>query len=299
MTAERALTLNYEQPEQRLPRLQDVIQKSIDMRWPECKRVNNKSYIDAKSRLKMFADYIGDALAALTFEDASELLQGYLDKRRAAGVSDTTVNNERRVLSATFSWLIRARLVTFRANPAFSTNVFCPAPRVRCKRPLTAVEITQLIAATKESEIYPYIVLCMGAGLRPIGSSRVKRDDLDLNGRTLVVYEKKRERVVPLSQWVVNELTVWLATRKWPSMHFSNISHRLAEIRVLTGLSSHVTMQALRRTFIKKLFDAGVAPQMAASIAGNSLEVIVKHYVQLETMNAKSVVDLLNFGGGG
>ena len=71
--------------------------------------------------------------------------------------------------------------------------------------------------------------------------------------------------------------------------------HSFMRMRRAAGLPDHVTMQACRRTFLKTLFENNVPVQLAANLAGNSLEVIQKHYVELETLNAHSVVECVRF----
>jgi hypothetical protein len=58
---------------------------------------------------------------------------------------------------------------------------------------------------------------------------------------------------------------------------------------------AHVTLQGLRRTFLHRLFEKDVSPQLAAKLAGNSVQTIQKHYVNMETMDARHVVNVLDF----
>lgn len=278
----------------------DAINLSLSARWPEAIRVNNQSYRDAKSRLKAFMVVVRDRCCAdMFFDEAVQMVQDFLDYRRIQGACGTSIDNDRRVLSAMFTYLIRRNMLPFKANPAFKTAVHQLAPIVvRCKRALSDAEVSALLASTRDDEIYRHVVLCLATGLRPIGASRIRPEHIDTNARTIIISEKNRERIVPLSSWLIAELAAYKERgNDWYPLHPNTVSKRLRLIRERHGLPAHITMQSLRRTFLKKLFTNNVSPQLAARLAGNSLAVIEKHYVELETLNATSVVDCLNFGG--
>ena len=269
----------------------------LNVRWPEPTRPNNRTYKNACTRLNAFAQSVKDARCEeLTLESAAALIQRFMDERLKAGLSACSIDNDRRAISAFFAWLIRARMVSFRMNPASTELVRGPRVIKRCKRPLTYDELKLLLEATVNTVIYPFIVLIVGCGLRRVGASRVHREHIDLPGRTLIVFEKGRERCVPLSAWVVNELSAYFERHEWVSLHPDTIGRYLANIRKKKNLPAHFKLQPVRRTWIRKLYESGVSPQLTASLAGNSVEVIQEYYVELATMNARPVVDMIDFG---
>lgn len=275
-----------------------ALQRSLDERWPLDTQKNNQTFRDTKYRLKLFMSVAEDRpTAGLSLEDASEIVQKFLDFRRGRGVSGTTLENDRRALSSAFAYLIKRRTFEFRANPAFKGMIHQPKPViVRCKRALNEEEVRQLLAVTRDTAIYPHILLCLAAGLRPIGASRIRPEHIDQVGRTICIVEKNRERIVPASAWLLKELADYQARgNKFRVLGRDAVTHLLADIRVQHVLPDHITMQALRRTFLKKLFVNNVSPQLAARLAGNSIRVIQKHYVEMETLSATGVVDCLDF----
>jgi len=275
-----------------------ALQHSLNERWPVTKRINNQNYRDTKHRLGEFAKAIPDCPCDdLTLDGAMEKVQTFLDKRRADGCSGTTVDNDRKILSAAFTFLIQRKLVTFRTNPAFKKMVHTAPVITKCKPPASDRDLDALLLASRDSVIYPYVLLCLGVGLRPIGAARIDPErDLDLHGRTARITEKNRERIVPLSQWFIKELNDYRERgHKWQRLHKDTVTHKLKTLRQTAMIPPYVTMQSLRRTFLKKLFTNDVSPQLAARLAGNSIKVIQKHYVELETLNATAVVDVLDF----
>jgi site-specific recombinase XerD len=288
--------IDLDQTKRRAMTLHEGILVFLDTVYPEHKRTNNKSYRGDLSRLKQAMHIIPDVpLAGLLPEEASDHIQKYIDYRQFKGCDPTTIDGDRRTLSRLFSFLIKYRMVSFRGNPAFKKLLRCPKMTVVCKRPLNAQELDTLIAIARPTDIYPFILLALCCGLREIGASRVRPGDVDFVGRSVMVTEKSIARAVPCGQWFCAELQGWLSKNEWKHYHADTISHRLADLRAAHGLPAHFCFQNLRINFIEKLWKAGVAPQMAASLAGNSVEVIQKHYCRLDRLNARGIVDLLDF----
>jgi hypothetical protein len=71
----------------------------------------------------------------------------------------------------------------------------------------------------------------------------------------------------------------------------------MQQIRKEQKLGKEATLQGCRRTFISMAMDRGISAEMVASIAGNSVAVIEKHYKDLRTMNAQSAVDKMDLSG--
>ena len=159
-----------------------AIAKSIATRWPveqvradAGETVNNESYSDAKGRLTAFSDSTGEntSLSSLDFDGFTHMIQAYVDKRRADGMSGRTIKNDQLVISAFFTWLMKAkdehgkRLVPqLRSNPAQKDLLTLP-PAESVKLPdLNDVERKALIKVARGTELWPVIVLCLGAGFR-------------------------------------------------------------------------------------------------------------------------------------
>lgn len=278
--------------------LAQAIADCIASRWPDeaAMQAHYSHYSVSKIQLEKFRDFEHPDLnlAALPFEDAIQLVQRFIDSRRAA---PQTIVGEQKVISRLFSWLIKKRLVTWPANPAFVRFLELPRAHHAPRPPVSPADLKVLIVEAKKSAIWPAVLLCLAAGLRPVGTLRIMRKDIDLVGARLTVTEKGRERQVPLNKWVVAELRAWLAIHPGAMLvdytRNSLYSH-VKKIRDDNGLRPEVTLQGCRRTFISLCMDGGVSAEMVASIAGNSVAVIEKHYKDLRTMNATEAVKHLD-----
>ena len=275
-----------------------ALRNYMDTRWPPENRKNNKTCKEAQTRLNAFMAVTRDRdCDNLLLEECIEAVQLFIDFRVFKKLSGCSIDNDRRALSAAFAWLIKKRMVPFRHNPAQKSLLNCPVVVTRCKPALNHDDVQALLTATRETELFPYVLLCLGAGLRLVGAWRVglAQEQLDLVAKTLLVFEKNRERIIPLSMWFQSEFAAWSQKYEWQHLHYDTVTHRLAKLRDEKGLPKTITMQALRRTFLKRLFDANVPPQVAAKLAGNSVAVIEKHYVDFQTMSAHGHVDVLDF----
>jgi len=230
-------------------------------------------------------------LATLSQRDAITLIQNHMNRLKAKGLKACSIDNARRALSTVFSTLRKEGKLTFDANPCERRHLTLPREIRRIKAPINDRDLKRLIAAARETDWYPQFVLCLACGLRRIEACRVQPSDIDLEARTLRVLGKNRERIVPLSAWVVRELT----DRIIAQIHFDTFAYRFSTLRKNLNLTKSITLQSLRRNFLKKLLDNDVPVQKAAALAGNSLPVIAKHYVDLETLNSRGVVDVLDF----
>lgn len=277
-----------------------VLLDSLDVRWPDAQiRAQNRYYLDSRWRLLSFCDWRTVALNGLTLQKAAQIVQEYLDYRRSQGYSPISIDNDRRNLSAAFAWARSRGLLPFNGNPCSYALLHTPPVTVRCKPPVTDAELDAMIVRCRISPIHPQFLLCLTVGMRPIGACRVRAGDVNLQTRTVAVTEKRRERIVPLSDFCCQELTQWLTQWDWAAWSESNVMRHFRRIRLAAGLPAHVTLQGLRRTFLKKCLEADIPAQKAAALAGNSIQTIQRHYVQLSTLNARDAVDKLQFNLGG
>jgi integrase len=268
----------------------------LDSHWPEDQRVNNTGYVDAKSRFGALLRSVPDRpLVGMGIDEAVDVVQQFVDYRKVMKLSGTTIDNDRRVLSGLFSWLCQRRLVEFRGRPTDRRWLQLP-PKVHVrKRPMSDDEVRAMLEHTREHWIYPYVVLEIGCGLRPRGAARLKWTDFDWDSRQIRVTEKRRERLVPMSDWVCAEIQGWRTKHMWRTPHPNTVSKTFAKIRNKLELPKQVTLQAARRSFVKKLWEANVSPQLAAAICGHSVAVAEKHYASLDATNAHATVNLVNF----
>ena len=166
--------------------------------------------------------------------------------------------------------------------------------------PVAPSEVIKRMHAAKVTTIWPSVLLCLTTGLRPIGTLRIKWTDINFETARLRVCEKGKERLVPLNPWVLAELKVWKAKSASESvvdLKDRTIHYWMNKIRTEQGLQPEATLQGCRRTFISMAMDRGVSAELVASIAGNSVAVIEKHYKDLRTMDTQRVADMMDLSG--
>jgi len=150
----------------------------------------------------------------------------------------------------------------------------------------------------KAQRVFPVLIL-MQSGFRPAGCERICWNDFDWQRKTVRTSEKNLERAIPLSNWASRELAAWKRKhakhdthRVYP--HHIELAHKeLRLLRQAHGLPDSLTFGALRRLTYFRLYKAGVNPQLAARIMGNSVEIAMRHYISLETLNAHKAVRAL------
>jgi integrase len=279
-----------------------------------------RHYCGADERLNRFADWTVDRgrlgrpavsslhaprssppnLAALTLDQTTALIQAFLDHRKDTCAA-RTILNDARALSAFFAYLLRTAdlkaLLQYRENPAdLRFLTIAPAPS-RPKPPAADVHVAELLEHGRRSTAWPAVLLCLCAGFRPIGASRVRWADLDLDAGQMGVEEKNVRRHVPLPRWVIQELRAWRRAHPTdetlcpPERH--KVHWALKQLRKKLGLPDNVTLQSLRRSFISRCMDHGIGSDVVAGVAGNSPAVIARHYKQLGTLKASKVVSVM------
>jgi integrase len=284
-------------------------------RWPgldttQPRHTLPRHYCGADERLNRFSTWSTQGsspkpqapvnLAALTLDQTTALIQAYLDHRKDTCVA-RTVLNDARALSAFFAYMLRTAaqkaLLQYRENPAdLRFLTLAPAPS-RPKPPAADIHVAELLAHGRRSRAWPAVLLCLCAGFRPIGASRVRWADLDLESAHLAVEEKNARRHVPLPNWVAAELKTWRQdhpadeTLCPPERH--KVHWALKQLRKKLGLPDNVTLQSLRRSFISRCMDAGIGSDVVAGVAGNSPAVIAKHYKAFGTLKASKVVSVM------
>jgi len=150
---------------------------------------------------------------------------------------------------------------------------------------------------TKNSDVYPAVVLGLAIGMRPRAAARVLWGGVDFERKRLTFKDKtSKEKTRALSAWAVSELQAVHAIRKPAAtdtvlgIHPDTVFHRFKKLRDAKGLSANVTLQGLRRKFIETLWKNGVEPQKVAAIAGNSVGVIQKHYAEMTAEQCREEV---------
>lgn len=279
-------------PTDSLEKLKDAY---LAERWPA--KTGNRSYQNASSRLTKFAKYAeAHPFPLLPRREASGVIQGYLSTR--ASKAALTVKTDQLVISRFCTWLIKTGRAHWESNPAAALHMDLPPVESRTKPFLSDAEVKALLAAAKQSEVWPLVLLCLGGGLRPREATQLRWEAIDLERGQMNVFGKRRERTVTLTSWVRQELQAWKDAHPGPKPfrfdYFTGFS-MFRELRKEKGLSDNTSLQALRRTAARKAAEK-MSMLQYANFFGHSLEVAHKHYIGYGLVGDRAAVEALNFG---
>ncbi len=182
-------------------------------------------------------------------------------------------------------------------------------PRIRqathVPRTLTATQIAQLLRVLPDNRARAIVWLMVGCGCRCVEVARLRVEDYDPDGRTILLTGKAgNERIIPTPTTVAQALDAYLddaGIRSGPLIRSKlRPSHGLSpktlsgylrcwlrqaavKTRPHDGRSAH----ALRRTCASDVIDAGYDVRIAQHILGHArLETTVRHYVRPVTIRA-------------
>ena len=136
----------------------------------------------------------------------------YLDQYAAKGNSVRTVNNERRFLSAVFTW--------FRKHGVINVNPVEAVPVKKERKPpidyLKGVEIEQLRMSCTSLRERALMEFLLSTGVRIGEVPQITRDDIDWNSGEIVIYAHKTSdyRTVYLNDVAMVHMEKYLDSRK-------------------------------------------------------------------------------------
>lgn len=269
--------------------INDVVENYLLVRWPNVKP-GNSSYLGAKGRLNRFAAWCIenglDDWHVLPLVEATAGIQKFIDHRRKS-VGAETLKSDRVVISALCSYLIKRNLTTWPANPAAANRIESPRVVRTIKAPLAKEAIEDFLTAIYKHPLHPVCVLIL-SGMRPKAALvDLHWKDIDLENGRVITTEKGRPRQLPLTEWAVTELKRFVAdpkTRVWTNSKRKGFSH--CEALAIANSTPEISLQALRRAFIFRLWQMGVSPQLASRLAGNTVETAMRHYADSSLLDA-------------
>lgn len=298
--------------------LVSAIQLYLDARWPldaETRKPLDpdsfRSRKDASARLNALAAVAGLSLdlAELDFDGAVAMLQRFIQERRDRGDKQRNLVNFKNVLSAFCQWLLTTRgvanlpLVPWRHNP--TRKEYLPIGRApkTLKPSLTEAELRAFFAAARKPVVWQgastgpkaarakiaprkilrSMLLCFGAGARPVEAARVKWSEVNFDAGTIILRGKKRPREIGMNAWLKEQLLRMCPPDFAPDETVIGGGRNaqataLTRLKKIEKLPAHFDLQALRRTAAKK-----AAPKMElqhyADYFGHSLAVAQAHYI--------------------
>lgn len=278
----------------------------VDSRWPNGTKRKDRSEPHSaayttgdehRGRLQTFLKVI-DAKTEIPpdVDEATQIVQKYINVRIKAGLKPNSVWNDQKVLSRFFTW-VRKNGMRYPANPAASERLDLPPKVQRQPVDVTWKDLKATVEAARKTDVWPLVLLIYGAGIRPIGAMDTLRKDVILDNKPRVrVIEKSKFREIGMTQWAAKEFKAWLKVnprrpqeRIW-QMSKDTAHRRLKRLREELGLDSRVTLNAIRGMFSTMMFEAGALPHEEAEHQGHSMLIAEKHYVRWKRLKDRGIM---------
>ena len=221
-----------------------------------------------------FLRAIGKPCTQILTNDVRYYLSTYLIKRK---VSNTTLDNQRRVISAFFSWLCTEEYMD--KNTTLKIKKIKSDKKVR--KAFSDVELEKLRRHTKNIKEKAIIEFLLSTGCRVSEVSELTIQDIDFHKGEAVVYGKgSKERKVYISDKALYWLTEYLNSRKdnktflFLNRDKSNMTKQNIEVLLKKiGKRANVTNvhpHRFRRTFTTNAIKRGVPIQYIQKVLGHS-----------------------------
>ncbi|MCK6473190.1 MAG: hypothetical protein L6R28_15710 [Planctomycetes bacterium] len=270
------------------------IENYLVTRWPA---KSGRSYTTALQILGHFAQAQPDQdLARLGLRGCRKICQDYFDALVRNGYSSTTIHNHQRAVHRFFESLMRRTFTNWEANPATKKKLELPSEVQGESIPASAAEVGALIQISRGTLAYPLVLLCAGAGLRPVAAiNRVCRRHLELAGQQPKVWtiEKNVRGAVRLDAWTAAELRAWLADHPgkeddplWPKAE-SMAYREIRRLRAKAELPARVNLEALRKYHTTMCYAvAGMLPQQEAKRNRHSIAIAEREYLDWSALES-------------
>lgn len=224
-------------------------------------------------------------------------------KARLESVKPATVNRELGVISHLFTmaeewkW-IQARPVKIKLLPVELSRLIY----------LTGEQAGRLVDAASHDEnphIYPFVVIGLETGMRKNEILRIKRDDIDVEKRTIFIpLAKAGRREQPITAGLADYLKRLLELRKDDSPwlfpcsrsktgHTVAIEKAFRRVVAAAGLPPEVCRHTLRHTAITHLVQAGVDLPTVARVSGHKTLAMIYRYTHANSEHLQTATDKL------
>ena len=224
--------------------------------------------------INMFLMTVGKPAKQITTGDIRYYLARYMADRK---VEKTTLDNQRRAISAFFSWLTTEEYID--RNPMLRIKRIKTDRRV--KKAFTDMEIEQLRNNTESIKEKALMEFLLSTGCRVTEVARLHIQDIDFNKGEAVVYGKgDKERVVYISVQSMYYLKMYLEYRKEEQStsvflnrnHYGMTKHNIEVLFNKMGKKAGIKKvhpHRFRRTFATKALRRGMSLQNLQKIMGH------------------------------
>lgn len=222
-------------------------------------------------------------------------LRNYLSDEKARGVSDSTLDGTRQVLSAYFGWLRKENLIV--ADPTINLNPIKSVKKVR--KPYSSIDIEKLKECCDNNRDKAIISTLLSTGCRISEICALNRNDIDfVNKEILVLGKGNKERTVFIDDVTAMLLQRYLEERKDDSealfvgkgtsrLKPGGIRKLLNVVATKAGVEN-THPHRFRRTLATNLIDHGMPIQEVASILGHEKLDTTMKYVYINKNNVKN-----------
>ncbi len=245
----------------------------------------------------------GRELASIKGADVRQ----YIQERKNAGISPSTINRELGLMSSAINWAIKELEWTL-SNPFKGRRQTPPPGRDRW---LTQEEADRLMeAAERQPHLHDFIVLSLNTGMRSGELLGLEWNRVDLSRRTIYLgasHQKNgKQSNVPVNE-TAREALLNCARRKAtdcpdsPWVFCNGKGERIASIKKSFATATRIAKldnvhpHDLRRTFGSWLVQQGISIQTVSALLRHSdISVTVKVYAHLAQENLMDAVEKLD-----
>lgn len=222
-------------------------------------------------------------------------LRSWLAKEKARGIADSTLEGQRQIFSSFFGWLWREGLIE--KNPVANLGAIKVPKKVR--EAYAPVDLEKLKAACTSPRNMALLTFLLATGCRISEITQLNRDDLDFQGKEVIVLGKgNKERTVYFDDVTAMHLKMYLASRTDdnPALFIGKRHERLLPGGVRSMLNKlaaaagvdHVHPHKFRRTLATMLIAHGMAIQEVAAILGHDKLDTTMKYIALDKTSVKN-----------
>lgn len=229
-------------------------------------------------------------------------LRDYIHFRRAAGVTDATINREFRSLRAAINYYLIDHELILR-NPLANFSLSESEPRMRY---LTKIEAARLIKSAQSNYfLICFIKLALNTGCRSGELLKLTWDRVDFNNCYLILNrddtKSKRRRFIALNSvamQVLMEMKQITLSDTWVFYNEQTKTHILSlkkgfRLACKTAQIDDLRIHDLRHTFASWLVQSGVPLYTVRDLLGHTCITTTERYAHLQIDNLREALKFL------
>ena len=222
-------------------------------------------------------------------------VRDYLSREKQRGISDSTLEGHREVLSSYFGWLDQEKMIHM--NPLKNIEVIKTQKKLR--KGLSPVDLKKIERVCTNKRDVAIINFLLSTGCRVGEVVQLNKSDVDLDAGELKVLGKgNKERTVYLNDVAIMTLREYLASRndkcdalfvgsRLERFQSGGIRLMLKRVAEMSGVDN-VHPHRFRRTMITRLLNNGMPIHEVALLVGHDKIDTTMQYFQMDKGRIKS-----------